>query len=139
MSEKCPRLLVAALISMPDPLRMLLTRHGENGLWHFPDGEVLFGESIAEAITRNLDTDLGVTPAEINEQACLPTETINPAKGTHIVTLHFIVSLPVGVQLLPKPGMDYAWFPVDSGEDPTFVSQVRPSTYEILRFINEDK
>ncbi len=138
MSKQRPRLFVAALIAKPDPLRILLTRHQGSRRWHFPDGEMRFGETIAETVRRSLDEDLRVIPAEIiNEHYCIPIETINLAKKTHIVTLHFGVRLSIGLQIKPRKGIEVYWQPID----PHCHSNKFPllsSTAEVLRRLEEE-
>ena len=137
MSEQRPRVLVAALISMPNPLRMLLTQHSGSRHWHFPDGEVAFGETIAKTIRRSLNEDLRVTPEEIDERVCMPTDTINMAKKTHFVTLHFVVRLPIGLQIMPRKGLKVYWCSTDP-RDHSNLYPLMPSTVEIFRRLNEN-
>ncbi len=139
MSKQSPRVLVAAIISEPDPPRVLLTKHEGHGRWHFPDGEVGSRERLAAAMHRSFQRDLGVGPAKIDERACLPTDTINFSKDLHLVTLHLIVSLPSGAQFMPRSGIEFAWFPLDSHKDPSFVRKALASTYDIFCRLDADK
>lgn len=135
-------LLVAAMVSAPDPLRMLLTRHG-GGRWHFPDGEIRLYEMFVEAVSRSFKKDLGIVPAEIDQRVCFPTNRFSrsedPFLCRHFVTLHFNVILTVDAQLMPANGIEFAWFPIDSYKDPSFSAQVYLTTAEIFRRLDKER
>ncbi len=142
-SKQHPRLLVAALISKSKKGRfpdMLLTQHEGSDLWHFPDGKPRFLESFVDTLNRSLQKDIGVIPAEIDERnrLWLTTLDINPDKRTHIVTMHFIVRLPVDEQILSGSRINFMWFPMDPRQRPSAM-KFRPSTAEIIRRLDEDK
>ena len=130
MSEKRPRLLVAALISKPDPLRMLLTRHKGHGLWHFPDGEVRKNETLFESLKRSLKADIGVVPTAIDMRV-IPIDRINRDKNTHILTLHIFTSLPTDAQFVQREGIETFWLPMATGQYSPPI-RLLASTAEIL-------
>lgn len=61
--RKVPRLTVEIVV-LADNGSVLLTKRAIDpcrGLWHLPGGTVRFGESLADAVTRIADNELGLT------------------------------------------------------------------------------
>lgn len=63
MAAKEPRyrLNVAAILQSPQGHILICERLGRPGLWQFPQGGVDKGETLAEAIARELEEEVGVT------------------------------------------------------------------------------
>ena len=129
MSEKHPRVLLAAVIESSDQLSVLLTQHGDS-YWHFPDGERCGKESsFIETIRRSVEDDLGVVVGEVNLQLCTPIIKYN--KDTHIITLHFAVRLCMPENFAPKAGLKFKWFAKDPAKRPRKI-KLLSSTAEII-------
>ena len=129
---------VAAMISKPDPLSVLLVRDVAGGLWHFPDGKIVFGETFGEAIANNLYYDLAVTTAKVDTSAEMPAQIISETKEEHVIVMHFNVILPDDAELLPRPGIEFAWLHWDLCTSPAFLKLVSLSTAKIIRQFSED-
>jgi len=69
--QKSPRkqtVVGAVLVDTLDaPTRVLAARRRDNGLWEFPGGKVELGESLSQALRRELDEELGVR-VELGEE-----------------------------------------------------------------------
>jgi 8-oxo-dGTP pyrophosphatase MutT (NUDIX family) len=48
-----------------DGAKVLLTQRADNGLWCLPGGIVVFGETVQQALVRELEEEIGVRPAGI--------------------------------------------------------------------------
>lgn len=61
--------VVGAVIvdALDAPTRVLAAQRRDNGLWEFPGGKVEPGESLAQALRRELDEELGVQ-VELGEE-----------------------------------------------------------------------
>ena len=105
---------VGAVIVDPDG-RLFLARRGpqaknERGLWEFPGGSVEFGETLAEALKREMREEYGI---EIAVGALLDVvDHILPEEGQHWVSPAFICSVVKGEPLIMEPGKcsDIGWF-----------------------------
>jgi len=112
-SELRPRIRVAALIIEGD--RVLLVEHakGENRYWLLPGGGVDHGESLPEALRRELLEETGLEIAV--GSLALVNDTIAPDRARHIVHITFHAritggSLSVGVD--PRL-IGAAWVPLE--------------------------
>jgi ADP-ribose pyrophosphatase YjhB (NUDIX family) len=98
-----PRIRVSAILRWRG--RILLIRHEKGGreVWLLPGGGVKAGESLAEALQRELFEEIGV----IHEEARLPVEgpvalvdsispSRNPVPDKHVVHIIFAANLPGG-------------------------------------------
>src|SRR5688572_27711056 len=77
MATNRPDVLVSAFITGPDG-RVLLTRHAPYFKWHLPDGDVVRGERLADALVRAVRHDLGIEVVP-DTAPFLVTETITKA------------------------------------------------------------
>jgi ADP-ribose pyrophosphatase YjhB (NUDIX family) len=85
--EDVPRLRVAAVITRRR--KILLVKHRKSGLEYFmlPGGGVLRGESMTEALSREVEEETGLQ-VQAGKLLCV-SETIYPDRSRHIVHLVF--------------------------------------------------
>jgi len=105
-----PRVRVAALVTRGDSL--LLVKHEkcvEDNYWLVPGGGLHFGESLEEAVHRELREEVCLTDVTIGGLAFVH-DTIAPDGSRHLVNLYFAVEAWQG-----EPAM---------GEDPV-VAEIR--------------
>lgn len=132
MTPLAPILGVAAIILDP-PLgtmvrrkvprqpeaRVLLTRRAREprkGLWHLPGGAVEFGETLREALRRELREEILVT-ADLELPTELPvaiTQSIIAAEHRHVAVLHYFVRIVDGVPGCGDGTADIGWFTQDA-------------------------
>jgi 8-oxo-dGTP diphosphatase len=105
---------VGAIIVANDG-RLFLARRGpkaknERGLWEFPGGSVEFGETLAEALKREMREEFGI---EISVGELLDVvDHILPEEGQHWVSPAFICSIASGEPLIQEPEKcaEIGWF-----------------------------
>ncbi len=109
---------VGALI-IDDTGRLFLSRRGpqarnERGLWEFPGGGVEFGETLADALKREIREEYGI---EIVVGALLDVvDHILPEEGQHWVSPTFLCRIAAGEPhiLEPEKCAGIGWFAVDA-------------------------
>jgi len=91
MAAKHIRVRVAAVI-LNKKNEMLLVNHVKNGrsYWLFPGGGVEYGESLSEAIRRELSEELSIKKATVGKLIFV-NDTVYPGKKRHILNLYFRV------------------------------------------------
>ena len=96
-----PRVRVAAIVVQDDHL--LLVRHEKAGrsYWMLPGGGVDYGETLAEALVREVREEACVAIAP--ERLVWVNDSIPPDRHRHIVNLYFIASVVSGI---PQVGAD---------------------------------
>ena len=101
---------------------LFLSRRGpqaknERGLWEFPGGSVEFGETLAQALQREMREEYGI---EIAVGDLLDVvDHILPVEGQHWVSPTFICRITAGEPVIREPEKcsTVGWFPPDSIPD----------------------
>ena len=93
-SSRAPRLRVAAIVREGDTI--LLVRHEKAGqtYWLLPGGGVDFGESLVEALQREMREETGLE-VDVGELV-LVNDSISPDGNRHIVNLCFLAEVRHG-------------------------------------------
>lgn len=94
------RVRVGAIVTIDD--RLLLVRQGRDGhsRWMLPGGGVEHGETVADAIVRELREECGLVAASVEGPVAL-AESIAPfAGGRHVVHLLFRVGVDAGADAI---------------------------------------
>ncbi|RPH56664.1 MAG: NUDIX domain-containing protein [Chloroflexi bacterium] len=125
---------VGAVIVAADG-RLFLARRGpkarnERGLWEFPGGSVEFGETLAEALKREMREEYGIEIA-VGELLDV-VDHILPEEGQHWVSPSFICSIVSGDPVIKEPDKcsEIGWFA--PGSIPADLTQVTQVTRENL-------
>jgi 8-oxo-dGTP diphosphatase len=98
---------------------LFLARRGrkaknERGLWEFPGGSVEFGETLAEALEREMREEFGI---EIAVGGLLDVvDHILPAEGQHWISPTFLCTIRAGEPTIlePEKCSEIAWFNPDA-------------------------
>lgn len=117
---------VGAILVSPEG-KLFLSQRGplaknERGLWEFPGGSVEFGETLAEALRREMREEYAVE-IEVGELLDV-VDHILRQEGQHWVSPTFICRILSGEPSIREPGKcsRIGWF--DQDEIPTELSQV---------------
>jgi 8-oxo-dGTP diphosphatase len=112
---------VGAII-VNDDGHVFLARRGEKarnerGLWEFPGGSVEFGETLRDALIREIREEFGITIA-VGPMLTV-TDHILPAEGQHWVSPSFVcrVVQDEPVIMEPEKCAEIGWFALDSVPD----------------------
>ena len=115
--------------------RVFLARRGpeaknERGLWEFPGGSVEFGETLGDAIRREIKEEYGV---EIRVGELLDVvDHILPAEGQHWVSPTYLCSITTGTPTIREPAkcVEIQWFALsDVPDDLTQVTRLNLAHY----------
>lgn len=117
---------VGAFIMNPHGHVLLMKRgrlsKNEIGFWIIPGGSVHFGETLREAIIREVKEELGV---EIELDGQLPAyDHLLPHEKQHWVTNVFPAHITSGIPNIKEPGKcdEIGWFPLDKLPSPLAVA-----------------
>jgi 8-oxo-dGTP diphosphatase len=125
-----------------DQGQLFLARRGpqaknERGLWEFPGGSVEFGETLADALRREIREEYGVE-IEVGELLDV-ADHILPDEGQHWVSPSFICTITSGEPTIRETAKctEIGWFaPDEMPDDLTQVTRVNLAHYkEKLRFL----
>jgi ADP-ribose pyrophosphatase YjhB (NUDIX family) len=101
--------IVAVAAVMTDAQgRILLSLRSEppkRGYWHHPGGTPEFGESLHQALRRELREEIGIETEVTSAQPVFVSQTIIPREGRHIICLFYEARILSGQ---PKPGQGTA-------------------------------
>ncbi|HPD18653.1 MAG: NUDIX hydrolase [Candidatus Goldbacteria bacterium] len=94
----------AAAIILNRKKELLLVNHQKNGrsYWLLPGGGVEYGETIENALKRELNEELSMEMKEISNFV-LCHETIYPDKSRHIFNVYFKVRIKNNLKFFVKP------------------------------------
>jgi 8-oxo-dGTP diphosphatase len=118
--------------------QLFLARRGpaaknERGLWEFPGGGVEFGETLAEALQREIREEYGI---DIRVGKLLDVaDHILPEEGQHWVSPSYICNIIRGepVILEPTKCVEIGWFDVERmPEDITQITRLNLAHYRQL-------
>lgn len=117
---------VGAILINPEG-KLFLSRRGPNaknerGLWEFPGGSVEFGETLAEALRREMREEYGIE-IEVGELLDI-VDHILPEEHQHWISPTFICRISHGEPIIREPGKcsQIGWFRPD--EIPAKLSQI---------------
>ncbi len=126
---------VGALI-LDEQGRLFLSRRGpkaknERGLWEFPGGSMEFGETLAEALKREMREEYGIQIV-VGELLDV-VDHILPEEGQHWVSPTFICTVASGVPTIlePEKCSEIGWFLPDQA--PENLTQVTRSNLDHYR------
>jgi 8-oxo-dGTP diphosphatase len=98
--------------------RLFLTRRGpqaknERGLWEFPGGSVEFGETLAQALRREMYEEFGIE-IEVGELIDL-VDHILPEEGQHWVSPTYLCNIVRGTPIIQEPEKcsEIGWFAIE--------------------------
>lgn len=117
---------VGAFIMNPHSHVLLMKRgpgcKNEVGCWIIPGGSVKFGETLRQAVVREVREELGVE-IEIDGQLAAYDHLI-PAEGQHWVTNVFPAHITTGIPQIMEPEKCDAveWFPLDKLPEPLAIA-----------------
>ncbi len=123
-NKKFTEVVVAALINKEGEI--LLSSRPEPkvyaGYWELPGGKVEKGESLAQALSRELEEELGIIPKDFKEVDC--EEFSYPHAD---VRLHFFRCTDWEGSITCKEGQEYGFFSESNLPDP-----ILPATVPLL-------
>jgi 8-oxo-dGTP diphosphatase len=99
------------------------------GYWEFPGGKLEAGESIEEALSRELNEELGLTMGEAN---AWKREVV--AYPHALVRLHFFKVTQWSGELQMKEQQSYAWSVLPVG-----VSPILPGALPVLEWLEQER
>lgn len=120
-----PNSIIASGPVIIEDNKVLLNKHGEDGMWKFCGGEVEdFSVSLEESAKREAKEEMGI---DIEIIRPLKPMTVKKFDGSVVVLIHFLAKRIGEI----KPGLDileWGWFPVDK-----LPANCAPNIAEVLK------
>jgi 8-oxo-dGTP diphosphatase len=120
--------VAVGVLFQPDGHFLLTTRppgKAYEGHWEFPGGKIEAGETLTQALTRELQEELGITIAEPQ-----PWKTERIDYPHALVELHFCKVFQWQGELQMKEGQQFSWERL-----PVQVTPVLPGTVPVLEWL----
>lgn len=108
-----PAHVTASGIVVDDRDRVLLHRHRRLGLWLQPGGHVDAGESLEDAVQREVLEETGLLTEHVSTGPCHVDVHEGPRGHLHL-DIRWLLAADGAASLVPSPGEspDVAWFPL---------------------------
>jgi len=122
--------VAVGVLFQPDGHFLLTTRppgKAYEGHWEFPGGKIEAGETLTQALTRELQEELGITIAEPQ-----PWKTERIDYPHALVELHFCKVFQWQGELQMKEGQQFSWERL-----PVQVAPVLPGTVPVLEWLSQ--
>jgi 8-oxo-dGTP diphosphatase len=125
-----PTIRVAGLLIHEGSILMVEQGRGDDRYWLLPGGGVLFGETLADALRRELREELGMRVGVQRLVAIVESISPDPEYAKHVVHLVFEISAPT--EDLPEPQEDKVLTARFLNEFQLQSADVRPPIAEFL-------
>jgi ADP-ribose pyrophosphatase YjhB (NUDIX family) len=99
--ERKPTIRVSGLLSLEGSILMVEQGRGDERYWLLPGGGVQFGETLSDALRRELQEELGLRVGVQRLVAIVESISPEPDYAKHVVHLIFQISAPA--EALPEP------------------------------------
>ncbi len=103
-ADEKPTIRVAGLLIHEGSILMVEQGRGDDHYWLLPGGGVLFGETLSDALKRELREELGMRVGVQRLVAIVESISPDPEYAKHVVHLVFEISAPT--EDLPEPQED---------------------------------
>lgn len=124
--------IVAAVIFNQDKSQIFITKRPDDkhkgGFWEFPGGKVELGESIAQAMVRELDEEIGI---QVIEQ--MPFEHLEYDYPDKSLKFDFILVTSFNGQPYGREGQQGMWVPIDQLQSYTFPEANVPILQRVIK------
>ncbi|CAH8214035.1 8-oxo-dGTP diphosphatase MutT [Vibrio aestuarianus] len=124
--------IVAAIIFNADKSEVYITKRPEHlhkgGYWEFPGGKLEVGETVEQAITRELNEEIGI---DVTEQS--PYQYLEFDYADKALKFDFICVTQFNHQPYGKEGQQGQWVPVAHLTDYAFPEANRPILERVVK------
>ena len=107
------------------------------GYWEFPGGKIEVGESVAQALQRELTEELGIT-ISLAPGAAQVWKVTEHDYAHAKVRLHWVKVTSWTGEFEMREGQQMAWQPFNASVTPT-VSPILPGAYPVLDWIAQER
>jgi ADP-ribose pyrophosphatase YjhB (NUDIX family) len=129
-ADEKPTIRVAGLLIHEGSILMVEQGRGDDRYWLLPGGGVLFGETLSDALKRELREELGMRVGVQRLVAIVESISPDPQYAKHVVHLVFEISAPT--EDLPEPQEDKVLTARFLNEFQLQSADVRPPITEFL-------